>query len=105
MKSKLQIANLDDINETNTLYVEIYGELLLLSKVEDKIYLTSDICTHEDAELSMGCLKDKKVKCPLHGSWFNLENGKPLNEPATESLRTFDVEIIDNIIYKLDDEK
>tara|TARA_Y100000816_G_C25599971_1_gene321589 strand:+ start:119 stop:436 length:318 start_codon:yes stop_codon:yes gene_type:complete len=105
MKSKMQIAKLDDIKENNMLQVEINGELLLLAKVDDKIYLTSDICTHEDAELSMGCLKDKKVKCPLHGSWFNLENGKPLNEPATESLRTFDVEIIDNIIYKLDDEK
>ena len=53
----------------------------------------------------MGCLEDKKVKCPLHGSWFCLETGKALNEPAELPLKIFDVEIIDNDIYMVNNEK
>ena len=50
-------------------------------------------------------LEDKKVKCPLHGSWFCLETGKALNEPAELPLKIFDVEIIDNDIYMVNNEK
>ena len=66
----IKIASLDDIKENNMIQVELDGDLYLLARNENKVFLTSDICTHEDAELSMGCLEGKKVKCPLHGSWF-----------------------------------
>ena len=72
----IKIASLDDIKENNMIQVELDGDLYLLARNENKVFLTSDICTHEDAELSMGCLEGKKVKCPLHGSWFCLETGK-----------------------------
>tara|TARA_Y100000816_G_scaffold131517_1_gene92841 strand:- start:554 stop:853 length:300 start_codon:yes stop_codon:yes gene_type:complete len=95
----IKIASLSDIKDNNMLQIELDGNLYLLARTDDEIFLTSDICTHEDAELSMGCLKDKKVKCPLHGSWFCLETGRALNEPAELPLKTFNVEIIDDDIY------
>ena len=101
----IKIASLDDIKVNNMIQVELDGDLYLLARNENKIFLTSDICTHEDAELSMGCLEDKKVKCPVHGSWFCLETGKALNEPAELPLQIFDVEIIDNDIYMVSNEK
>ena len=58
----IKIASLDDIKENDMIQVELDGDLYLLARNENKIILTSDICTHEDAELSMGCLEDKKVK-------------------------------------------
>ena len=97
----IKIASLDDIKENNMIQVELDGDLYLLARNENKVFLTSDICTHEDAELSMGCLEGKKVKCPLHGSWFCLETGKALNEPAELPLQVFDVEIIDNDILRI----
>jgi len=36
-------------------------------------------------------LKGELVKCPLHGSRFNVCTGKALEEPAEENLRTYPV--------------
>ena len=52
---------------------------ILISKVQDKIYATDRICTHQYADLSTGFLneEEKTITCPLHLSVFKLENGMP----------------------------
>ena len=86
---KQKIANIDDINNGEMKEVLINELSYLVAKVENKIYVTSNMCTHEDAELSMGCLNGTKVKCPLHGSYFDLLTGKALNEPAEDSIKIY----------------
>ena len=57
---------------------------ILIAKIQDKIYATDGICTHEYADLSTGFLneQEKTVTCPLHLSVFKLDNGVPQNPPA-----------------------
>jgi nitrite reductase/ring-hydroxylating ferredoxin subunit len=38
-------------------------------------------------------LKGELVKCPLHGSRFNVCTGEALEEPAEEDLRTYPVRL------------
>ena len=57
------------------------------------------MCTHAKAELSYGDIVNKGIKWPLHGSSFNLETGMPLNPPATEYLKTYNVKIENNEIF------
>jgi 3-phenylpropionate/trans-cinnamate dioxygenase ferredoxin subunit len=66
---------------------------LLIAKISGKIYATDGICTHQYADLSDGILNEdeKTVTCPLHLSAFKLENGIPINPPAEEPLKTYDV--------------
>lgn len=73
--------------------VDIRGRRILLANVEGRICAADDTCTHEDASLSTGVLKDGLVKCPLHGSRFNVCTGKALEEPAEEDLRTYPVRL------------
>ena len=47
----------------------------------------------------MGCLKGNTVKCPLHGSYFNLKTGEALNEPADEPIETHEVILENGQIY------
>jgi 3-phenylpropionate/trans-cinnamate dioxygenase ferredoxin subunit len=47
----------------------------------------------------MGCLDGTKVKCPLHGSFFDLTSGKALNEPAEDPITIYKTEIKDNQIF------
>jgi len=47
----------------------------------------------------MGCLNGTKVKCPLHGSYFDLNTGIALNEPADEPIKTYKTVIQDNHLY------
>lgn len=61
---------------------------ILIAKVQNKIYATDGICTHEYADLSTGFLneQEKTVTCPLHLS----------NPPAELPLKTYNVKIEDN---------
>jgi 3-phenylpropionate/trans-cinnamate dioxygenase ferredoxin component len=62
---------------------------ILIAKVQDKIYATDGICTHQYADLSTGFLneQEKTVTCPLHLSVFKLDNGIPQNPPAELPLK------------------
>jgi len=72
---------------------------LMLTNLGGKVYATDRICTHEEADLSSGFLSGEGVRCPLHLSVFNLENGKPQNPPAEAPLRTYNIKIDQNEIY------
>ncbi len=71
--------------------VDVRGRRILLANVDGRICAADDTCTHEEASLSTGVLKGELVKCPLHGSRFNVCTGEALEEPAEENLRTYPV--------------
>ena len=73
--------------------IEVNGRRILLANIDGRFYATDDTCTHEEASLSMGSLKGELVKCPLHGSRFNVRTGEVLEEPAEENLRTYAVRV------------
>ena len=79
--------------------VEVAGKRILLANVDGHFYATDDTCTHEDASLSTGFLKGEWVKCPLHGSRFNVRNGEVVDEPADVNLRTYAVRIDGNDVW------
>ncbi len=72
---------------------------LLLANLKGEIHATDLICTHADADLSTGFLSEEGVRCPLHLSVFNLENGTPQNLPAETPLKVYNVKIDYNKIY------
>lgn len=69
--------------------VRAFGERVLIANVAGAFHAVSDTCTHEDASLSLGALKQGTVSCPLHGSRFCLATGAALDEPAEEPLRVY----------------
>jgi nitrite reductase/ring-hydroxylating ferredoxin subunit len=73
--------------------IEIRGRRILLVNVAGRICAVDDTCTHEEASLSTGVLRGELVKCPLHGSRFNVCTGKALEEPAEQDLRTYPVRL------------
>jgi 3-phenylpropionate/trans-cinnamate dioxygenase ferredoxin subunit len=73
--------------------VEHDGQRILLANVDGVFYATDDTCSHEDASLSSGSLSGGLVKCPLHGSRFDLRTGVPVEDPAEEPLRRYPVKV------------
>lgn len=85
--------------------VPVLDKRILLANVENTVHAVDDMCTHEDASLALGCLQGDYIKCPLHGSRFNLCTGEPVDEPATITLPVYPVKVIDGFIYvKLEQE-
>ena len=79
--------------------VEIDGKKLILANAEGDYYLVDEMCSHEDFSLYLGCIKDKTIKCSLHGSYFDLKTGKALEEPACEAIGTYPVTVAEGKVW------
>ena len=99
MSQWVKACNIDQVSDGELFGFHHDDKKILLANLKGKIYATDLICTHAEADLSTGFLSDEGVRCPLHLSVFNLENGVPQNPPAEESLKTYNVKIDANEIY------
>jgi 3-phenylpropionate/trans-cinnamate dioxygenase ferredoxin subunit len=73
--------------------IQAGGKRLLLCNAEGNYYVVDEMCSHEDYPLHLGCIQGKKIKCSLHGSYFDLESGEALVDPADEPIGTYPVTI------------
>jgi len=89
----VEVAIASDLPAGRMKCIAIGGRRLLLANVDGRFCATDDTCTHEDASLSTGVLKGGLVRCPLHGSRFNVCTGEVLEEPAELNLRTYRVRV------------
>jgi 3-phenylpropionate/trans-cinnamate dioxygenase ferredoxin subunit len=95
----IKACSTDQVKEGQLFGFESDDKKILLANQKGKIFATDLICTHAEANLSTGFLSDEGVRCPLHLSVFNLQNGEPQNPPAELPLKTYNVKIEQNEIY------
>ncbi len=95
----IKACNLEQVKEGQLFGLNHDDKKILLANLKGKIYATDLICTHANADLSTGFLSEEGVRCPLHLSVFNLENGEPQNLPAEKPLKVYNVKIDDNEVY------
>ena len=95
----IKACKLEQVKEGQLFGLTINDKKILLANLKGKILATDLICTHANADLSTGFLSDEGVRCPLHLSVFNLEDGKPQNLPAETPLNVYNVKIDDNEVY------
>ena len=67
------------------------GKDLCVTRVGDEVFAIADTCSHSDASLSEGEVKDFKIECWLHGAEFDLRTGEALTPPAVQAVETFAV--------------
>jgi nitrite reductase/ring-hydroxylating ferredoxin subunit/uncharacterized membrane protein len=72
---------------------EVDGEAIMFLRQGDRIYATSAICTHVGGPLDEGERTGTCVKCPWHGSEFDLETGKVNHGPATDSIDIYETRV------------
>ena len=95
----IKAGNLEQVKEGQLFGFTHDDKKILLANLKGKIHATDLICTHANADLSTGFLSEDGVRCPLHLSVFNLENGEPQNLPAENPLKVYNVKIDNNEIY------
>ena len=93
MSQFFMAARLGDVPPGGMKRVDIGTRRILIANVGGQFFAVDDTCTHEDASLSSGALRGEWVKCPLHGSRFNVRTGEVVEEPANEKLATYPVRI------------
>jgi nitrite reductase/ring-hydroxylating ferredoxin subunit len=69
--------------------VEAGGTLVALARAAGTWHAVEAWCTHAECPLSDGWLEGAAIRCPCHGSLFDLATGDVLEGPAAEPLRVF----------------
>jgi len=87
----------DSFKEQNTQVVKSsnYSDEIFVVKENNSYKAFKMKCTHKGAGLKV---EGNELKCPLHGSRFDIIEGKVLNGPAKTNLQGFPVEIVGNSI-------
>jgi naphthalene 1,2-dioxygenase system ferredoxin subunit len=83
----------DDLPSDDAIGLVVGGRDIALYTVGEAVYVTDNICTHGQARLCDGFLEGHEIECPLHQGKFDVRDGKPLCEPATDALRSYPVKI------------
>ncbi len=77
--------------------LHINGLDLVVVNINDQLYCFENRCPHEDFKLSLGCIKNNQVKCPLHGYAFDLSSGICIDDDIS-SLNLYPVKLEDGFI-------
>ena len=99
MESRVQVAQVDDLEPGSMMRVEVDGKPVLLANVDGEFYAVSDICTHEEYNLSEGSLEGDEIECPGHSAFFNLKTGDVTDGPAMDPIETYTVQIEGGAVF------
>jgi len=81
----------DQLQESKPAKFTLGSEDVCVARIGDEVFAVADICSHAEASLSEGDIKDYKIECWLHGAEFDLRSGEVLTPPAFEAIETFAV--------------
>jgi nitrite reductase/ring-hydroxylating ferredoxin subunit/uncharacterized membrane protein len=71
-----------ELGEDTVMGVDVDGRKVLLHRHGSEVAALDDVCSHAGGLLSRGMLDGCAIECPLHGSRFDLRDGRILRGPA-----------------------
>ena len=86
------LEKLINLHEGYRKLIKIDEHNMLLVQSEGKLFLIESSCPHRGHPLSESDIVGNRLRCPLHGYLFNLDNGalvKSTEEPC-RNLRTYE---------------
>jgi nitrite reductase/ring-hydroxylating ferredoxin subunit len=93
---------LEELTDRRPKMVTLDGTQVLLVRNGDEVFAIGNRCTHMGAPLAKGPVTFagslRTVRCPLHGSTFDLSNGKVMKGPATEPVPAFETRVSDGVV-------
>ncbi len=72
----VKAAKTDELLATGKKKVTLGDKVILLAKVGFDYYAVDNTCTHMGGSLYDGVLDGNQIKCPRHGSIYDVTNGK-----------------------------
>jgi len=72
----LEVSRVADVPEGSLRRAHAGGREILLAHTGGQFYAAELFCPHLGADLSAGTLRGTVLTCPLHGSQFDLRDGR-----------------------------
>lgn len=91
---------MSELEEERPCRVVIEDKALVLVRVGDEVFALEDRCSHQKVALSGGFVdgSERSIECPRHGSQFSLDDGTPLQLPATRPVRTYPIRVVEDTV-------
>ncbi|HPH19441.1 MAG TPA: ferric reductase-like transmembrane domain-containing protein [Haliscomenobacter sp.] len=93
-----QVCSAEDIPENRAKMVYLEGQNIAVFRYEGKVSAVNNICRHQHGPIGEGKIVDGCITCPWHGYQYLPQNGQS-PPPFTEKLETYDVKIVDGMVW------
>lgn len=90
---------IDEISNDEFRQFNIKDEEILIIRQNDQFYCIEARCSHAGAPLVEGDLQGDVLRCPWHGSRFNIKDGTVIEGPAEVALRTYPCMIKESYLF------
>ena len=70
-----------DLPPGTKINIDLMGRTVLLANDDGRFYAVDGLCPDEGANLADGKLSGHILRCPLHGSEFDVRTGELMKEP------------------------
>lgn len=94
----IQLGQLTDYTSGIPVQVRVDSRVLVVVRIEEKLYVLDDRCSHEDFPLSEGDVNvaTGEIECVRHGAMFSLATGAPRSFPATRPVGHYEVRVVND---------
>lgn len=93
---------LEELPDRRPKVATVDGTEVLLVRNGDEVFAVGNRCSHMGAPLAKGPVTFagslRTVRCPLHGSTFDLSNGKVMKGPATAPVPAFETRVTEGVV-------
>jgi len=83
----------DDIDDEDVVRFDHGDRTFAVYRVDDKVYASDGMCTHEQAHLCDGLVMEHVIECPKHNGRFDIRDGRPLGAPVCVALKTYPAKV------------
>ena len=83
----------DDVDDDDVMRFDHAGHTYAVYRVEDQVYATDGLCTHERIHLCDGLVMQHVIECPKHNGRFDIRDGRALGAPACVNLETYPAKV------------
>jgi len=93
MPQWINVCPLDDIDDEDVSRFDHAGHTYAVYRVDDKVYATDGLCTHEKVHLCDGLVMEHVIECPKHNGRFDIRDGRALGAPVCVNLKTYPAKV------------
>lgn len=91
--AKSNVGKASDIGTNKMIGLEVNGKFVLVASIEGGFYGMQGKCSHAGGNLWEGKLNGFVVKCPRHGSEYDVRTGRVLKGPWVPFGKAYDLPI------------
>ncbi|HOI71441.1 MAG TPA: Rieske 2Fe-2S domain-containing protein [Methanobacterium sp.] len=104
-----KVCNVSDVPPGTMRGFTVKYAYILLANVDGNFYAVTAVCPHMGGYIPIGTLEGKIIKCPVHGSQYDVTTGKLVkNVPAvlrvltgggSRDLKSYPVSVEDETVF------